>query len=367
MAEVAISRLSQLVGADGLAMACASPEQIRSTYGIRGVAWYNSDDAAFWGAAFRRPLSFLKAIVTLISEVARADVVFVCGGGNMTSVWPGVLESRLRLLRVANALGRKVILVSQTLGPYSEQHRPRVNAVLRHAGWVGVRDRTYSNTQVSVPVRFAVDDACFLEARHSAASQRIADHSGRFACLSMRKFAGATDEQLRALADAVSALATADSANVVFIPHHAPGGTGHDIRLAEAVAEAFPTGMLRIVNPILLASELKAITRDSQWVVTMRYHQLVFALSLGLPVVGVSVDEYTRAKLRGAFEQFNLEPEVIDLGDAPAALPAAVQRVTGQRAQFAAAAQELRTREEAASLAPYKLAAEFANGRSRSV
>jgi polysaccharide pyruvyl transferase WcaK-like protein len=357
MAEVAIARLGSLVGLGRLRMGCARPEMIHATYGIQAFPHYSVTDDARRAMIMRRPHSFLKSSFTTVSQLLQADAVFVCGGGNLTSEWPGVLESRLRFLDAARRLGKPVILVSQTLGPYSSEHQARIDHALAHAAWIGVRDRTFSRTQTAHQVRFAVDDACFLEPRHTAASRAIVESAGAFMALSMRDFGSATPLQLRARASTVSRLAGLEGLSTVFIPHHAPNGTGGDIRLARAIASEFPEERFSLVDPILLASELKAVTSHAQWVVTMRYHQLVFALSLGIPSVGVSVNAYTDAKLRGAFEQLNLDPLVVPLKEAPDELERATIEARRRKDAFIEAAQSFREREREASLAPYELAA----------
>jgi polysaccharide pyruvyl transferase WcaK-like protein len=177
----------------------------------------------------------------------------------------------------------------------------------------------------------------------------------------MRDFGSATPPSLNALAHVVAKCANEESLGTIFIPHHAPGGVGGDIKLARQVAHNFERSELVILDPIPLASELKAITAEANWVVTMRYHQLVFALSLGIPAVGVSVNPYTHAKLSGAFEQMNLAPLVLPLEQAPERLEAQLAEAKRCRERFAEAARSFGERELPASLAPYEHVAELLN------
>ena len=358
MAEVAIERLAQLVGKQNLIMGCSRPEKIYETYGIRSFAFYHTTDAKMKQILFRRPWSYFRSLFRILSKLVKCDVVFICGGGNMTSVWPEVLEARLRLIKWANRLNKDVYLVSQTLGPYTEKHRSDVEKTLINAKWVGVRDKTFSKTQVNFPVNFAVDDACFLPLEYSQEIRDIENKKKPYCCVSMRYFGEADDNNLFALATAVSLLASNQGLNTIFIPHHAPGGDQGDIKLAKTVSHAWSEDRpLVITDPIPMASQLKALTAEAEWVVTMRYHQLIFALSTGVPVVGVYVNEYTKAKLRGAFEQFDLEPKVVSITTAKEKLAILVESALQDKENFINAAQNTSVVEKELSMKAYLLAA----------
>ena len=358
MAEVAIERLGQLVGKENLVLGCASPAQVPETYGIKAFAFYHTPDDVFREMRRRRPLSYLKAVVTNVYQVLKCDKVVVCGGGNMTSVWTGVLEARLRLLRVANFFKKDIYLVSQTIGPYNESHRKRVDSVLKHAKWIGVRDLNFSHTQISKPVEFALDDACFLEKRHNDYTRDISEKNAPFACVSMRKFGGMDDDAVLHVATVIEKALSSHSVNTVFIPHHAPRGTEGDIKLAHNIEHLWPANRFQLVDPIPLASSLKALTVDSQFVVSMRYHQLIFALSTGVPAVGIYVNEYTEAKLRGSFEALGLKPLVTSIDDVQQSLEPLVREALESRASFEAAALKVQGNARVISEHPYRLLAD---------
>lgn len=340
MAEVAIERLKALVGKDKLVMACSSPKGVTDTYGIASIAYYNRSDQRRGQMWLKRPLSSFKGFLVMLYQLLRCDLVFVCGGGNLTSVWPGVLESRMFLFSWALRLRKRLILVSQTLGPFSPEHKLRCQRLLSKADWVGVRDRSFSEREIGFPVQFALDDAVFLKPRHSELSQSVLATHKPLMGLSLRKFGRSTDKQLYELSAAVHKLSTKQNLNTVFIPHHSPQGRG-DSEIAERVRGIW-SGNSRFIalSPIPRASALKALTRECEWVITMRYHQLIFALSTGVPAVGVYVDEYTRAKLNGAFEQFDLEARIVAIENASEQLENMVVQALDERDLFQSAARK---------------------------
>jgi polysaccharide pyruvyl transferase WcaK-like protein len=355
MVEVAIQRLATKIGKENLVVGCANPEQIYPTYGVRAFAFYHTPDRQFYGLILRRPLSFLKAIVVNLYQIARCDKVIICGGGNMTSVWPDVLESRLRLLRLANFFRKDVYLVSQTLGPYQKQHQKRVQSVLGKAKWLGVRDINFSRAQVSLPVHFALDDANFLDAKHNDETRELSEQSGPFACVSMRKFGPMDDQDVLRVAGCIHAVTVKENVDTIFIPHHAPGGVGGDIKLAHNIKHVWADEKFSIVDPIPLASALKALTADAKLVITMRYHQLIFALSMGVPAVGIYVDEYTQAKLSGAFEALGLKPLVTSVYEVEGQLQSLVDAALGQRADFQSAAETISGEARTVNEQPYRM------------
>ncbi|MHA7808371.1 MAG: polysaccharide pyruvyl transferase family protein [Marinobacter adhaerens] len=363
MAEVAIERLGHLVGKENLILGCASPEGVPETYGIKAFAFYHTPDDILKKMRWKKPLSYLKSLATNLYQVIRCDKVVVCGGGNMTSVWTGVLEARLRLLKVANFFKKDIYLVSQTIGPYTDIHRERVDTILKHAKWIGVRDVNFSHTQTSNPVEFALDDACFLEKRHNDYTKRISAQNEPFACVSMRKFGGMDDNAVLRVATAIEKALSSHNVNTVFIPHHAPRGTEGDIKLAHNIEHLWPDEKFHLVDPIPLASSLKALTVDSQFVVSMRYHQLIFALSTGVPAVGIYVNEYTEAKLRGSFESLGLKPLVTSIEDVENKLEPLVKEALESRALFEAAALRVQGDAKVLSERPYRMLAEVAENQ----
>lgn len=344
MAEVAIERLKQVVGPENLVMACASPDAVPSTYGIAAFPHYALTDKERRRQWLTRPHAALKSWLLMLYHLARCDIVFVCGGGNLTSVWPGVLESRLLLFSIAKLFNKRLILVSQTLGPFSPTHRERCNRILEKADWVGVRDKTFSHRQVDFPVHFSVDDAAFLKPEHNDRTRKLV-RAGPTLALSMRRLGSTSLAQLLDLGRAVNKIVAAKSMHTVFIPHHSPGGRG-DLAIAKDLQQAWSSQTsFQVVDTITPAAALKALTADCHVTISMRYHQIVFALSTGVPAIGIYTDRYTRAKLRGAFEQFDLEPRIIPLHAACEQLPGMVELALSEGDQFRRSAQ--RTREQA--------------------
>ena len=361
MAEVAVARLKKICGTENITLACASPKAVTATYGVPSFAYYNFTDTQHADLKIHRPLSYLKSTAVLQYQLRKHDVLFICGGGNLTSEWPGVLESRMRLIQAALKLNKKVVLVSQTLGPYSPEHRRKYAHLLPQLDWVGVRDKHYSHKQTEATVKYAIDDASFLKPEHSARTSKVASGQKPYMTFSMRKFGDANDSLLDILSQEVAKINTNKGVNTVFIPHHSPNGGG-DTALINQRSHYFQSDLdLTIVDPIELAAPLKALTSEGSWTVSMRYHQIVFALSTGVPVVGIYVNEYTQAKLRGAFEQFGLEPKLLAIDEVNGKLEPLIEQAISEKSLFHSAAEKCATDSLTDSMKPYRLVESWAS------
>ncbi|MFP3442352.1 hypothetical protein R0K18_31935, partial [Pantoea sp. SIMBA_133] len=68
------------------------------------------------------------------------------------------------------------------------------------------------------------------------------------------------DNAVLRVATAIEKALSSNNVNTVFIPHHAPRGTEGDIKLAHNIEHLWPDEKFHLVDPIPLASSLKALT-----------------------------------------------------------------------------------------------------------
>lgn len=358
MAEVAIERLSDIAGRENIVLACTSAKNAGETYGVNYMNLYAVTDSERKKRIQRRPHSALKEYLLFYYQLKRCRLVFVAGGGNMTSVWPEVLESRLHFLGMAKRMKKPIILASQTLGPYTPEHREKINQLLTGAAHIGVRDDHYSKTQVTPHVEFAVDDAVFLKKDASGISDRLSRNGKGLLAISMRNFRGVNSDQQDALANTIHEIAQARKLHTIFIPHHAEGGQG-DLAIAKRISSQWDSNTIEILYPIPYASEVKALTSECSLVISMRYHQLIFSLSTGTPCIGIYSDEYTQAKLTGAFRQFGLVPRVLSINEAQARLKGLADQTIDSSDEFKNAARSIAENAIHTNMAPYIKAKEI--------
>jgi polysaccharide pyruvyl transferase WcaK-like protein len=262
-------------------------------------------------------------------------------------------------MALAGWMHKKVFLVSQTIGPLREPLRSSLRRQLAGAEWIGVRDKTYSGCQVGLPVHFAADDAVFLTPEHDAATSALVRTHERMIGMSFggSRWMGACEplRMLTAVEEVVSGLA----ATPVFIPHFAHGRHS-DLKIARLIEKEWHSKPV-ILERVPSAPAILALTGKMLLVMASRYHAVIFALAAGVPAVALYFDEYTKARMTGAFEQFELEPFMVDMMDTGHGLGDAASKAIDNRARFYEASLRVKRDGLKTNLAPYeRLAALFA-------
>ena len=250
-----------------------------------------------------------SALPPSMAALVEADALVVSGGGNLNSTWPLLLYQRIALIMAAHRLGKPVVVLGQTLGPYLKaQHWEDLVSALSGVAFVGLRelDSMRLALEMGIGVRrthYQIDDAFFL------APTPLLD-SG--VDLPAKPWIGVTlagrlSDRL-AVTDALAGLSRSTGAPLVFIPHAAE--PDDDAGLVRDLARDLPPD--HQVLDILDCQQVVAVTARAAMVISNRYHPLVFASAHGLPSLGLYADDYTRVKLRGALAHDGLEEWTID-------------------------------------------------------
>ena len=85
-----------------------------------------------------------KALAVLESNFASADVVIMSGGGYFNQ-WPSMFAARIRELEMAHRAGCKVLLIGQSIGPFTEDQKVVLKSTLRASDCIIVRDQDSVN------------------------------------------------------------------------------------------------------------------------------------------------------------------------------------------------------------------------------
>ncbi len=253
------------------------------------------------------------AASAVIDAVRSADGVVVAGGGNLTSTWPVHVFERAALGGIAAAFGRPLVVTGQTLGPVLDaDDAGLVAGLLRNARLVGVREadslalaaRLVPDTAVAA----TLDDAAFLDAENAPS---VRAHP--YCLVTVANHTGDLDREaaLTGVAALLDHVAAATGLEIVFSAHWGstlPGVVAGDDAVHVAIASRMRASSS--VVPVTTSSASAALARGAAFVVSSRYHPAVFASAVGVPVLGVSVDEYTRVKLTGALANVGQESVV---------------------------------------------------------
>jgi polysaccharide pyruvyl transferase WcaK-like protein len=270
--------------------------------------------------------------------ISSADALLISGGGNICATWPDRIAERTTLIDLARSFGRPVAIVGQTLGPvFTAAQRTELASVLPWAGLVGVRDESSAAVAASLGVRrsrihMQLDDAFLLEPEpvRDGRERAIEAETRPLILVTLDASFGSAHRRpaLQAMAGQIDALAALLGAALVFVPH--VGGADVPAAHSDMVAGEALRASLR--SPMHLLDlweprEVRWLVGRSAFVVSSRYHPIVFATAARVPAIGIHQDDYTRVKLTGALAPAGLQGWCLPVSDAArgALLPLAAE------------------------------------------
>lgn len=307
----------------------------REKYGPGGAApavsipalsfpWPLEDRARYLGeirrvlAGDRSALPAEDKLFTIIEQLRSVDSVVIGGGGSLTSRYGWLLDERLATALVARSLGKPVVLTGQSLGPeLTPADRESMRELLELCTLVGLRDEHSVRIARSLcPAHSALvqtlDDAVGLGLPPSGDAPHLDPE------LLSVTLGGDGDPLPRAdyiaLACAViEELAGRTGARVELVPHMAdPDDGGGDLLLHQEVAAqlSLPATVLPIEQDTVAAAR----TTGAAWVISTRFHPVVFGTAAGASVLALPLNRYGHSRMDGALR---------NIGLAGAAVPAA--------------------------------------------
>ena len=275
--------------------------------------------------------------LAVIEAIRASDGVAISGGGNMASTWPSHIFERATIGEIARLLGKPLVVSGQTIGPHLEEaDGALVAALLSSARLVGLREKPSHalSLELGVPAGLltqTVDDASFLSEQSEASPAGVAPY-----CLvSLSTHVGGEDREQfqRAVADLLDHVVETTGLEVHFYAHFAsldPAESRGDTVMHNAVIERMSSSRVATVNEgdSVAAAQL---ARGAALVVSSRYHPAVFAVSGGVPAIGIPVDDYTTTKLTGALGNFGQDGLVSAAQLVAGAAPAVASAVWNSR------------------------------------
>lgn len=304
-------------GVDEFTGISANPAETAARYGIDSIAGIGfggaiAHDREAQSERRRRVLSAASGDAlalepgdpanTVIDSIRRANGVAISGGGNMASNWPLHIFERSTIGAIAALFGTPLVVSGQTIGPpLTEADAALVATLLGSARLVGLRESASFDLvrRLGVDDRLltaTVDDASFLPAISPAVAQP-------YCAVTLSSHVGAVDREsfFDSLADLLDHVAATIELEIVFFAHFAslePGISTGDSAVHEEVGRRM-TSPFRVIRATD-ARTAAGISASASLVISSRYHPAVFAVSAGVPTIGITVDDYTSAKLTGA-------------------------------------------------------------------
>lgn len=300
-----------------------------------------------------RPRWYLSSIVQAI-RAAQATEVYVLGADCMDGKW-GTYTSTI-LLASADLATRMGIATRLTAFSWNEHPTPGMLRGFRHVTDslpILLRDPVshgrfvkdfphLRNVKLVTDVAFNLQPKETEVVRREGAAMDADRGHGRFVLgfnlHSMLVEKGELESLLQRVAEALRMfIARCPQVQLVFIPHDYR--TGGDLEVLRRLYELLPScrDNIRLVEPVLSAAELKALTAGLDALFTSRMHLGIAALGMGRPVGAFAY----QGKFAGLFEHVSLPQELILPPDAaPKALGYVLEHLVANAPSLTAALKE---------------------------
>jgi polysaccharide pyruvyl transferase WcaK-like protein len=243
-------------------------------------------------------------LVRFLDAVIQADLLVVTGMGGIADCFPSFASELLDVVELAIALGRPTAMLGQGIGPL-EDHRLRARArtVLPRVDLIALREERAGGPllrSLGVPAAHVVttgDDA--IELSHERCPGALGNGLGvNLRCADYAAVDLAVADRVRPV---LQGAARQRGVPLVALPlSRVPGEADAPSieRMIGSYADRAEGG--EIDSPQRLIEKV----RGCRVVVSGSYHPGVFALAMGIPVVGVAASAYYRDKFAGLESQF---------------------------------------------------------------
>lgn len=299
------------------------------------VAWFRSNtDGPYFkeGRWFRRFFFFLRLRLELSCRFMRAgipfsllhpreqyilqlikehDILHISGGGFLTGKTRSRLWENCLLMRMCQLLNKPYMLTGHNIGVFQDDADRKIAKMgLSKAKIIGLRDRGISEAELAEVgicgphVRSTCDDALLCDRLSKDGVQSYltaagADPARPWVAVQFHHWGQAEDDRVKIekrFAEVCDKLVKQHGLQVVFIAM-TPSDVVPEERVLALMKEV---GILAPYSPDYKV--VRGIIADSRMIFTMKHHPIVFAQGEGVPIVGVSLDDYYYHKNKGALD-----------------------------------------------------------------
>ncbi len=238
-------------------------------------------------------------------EMRRARLL-ISGGGSLLQ--DGTSKKSLYyyvfIMKMAKRFGLKLMLYANGLGPLGAETTRRAAAdAISGADYVSLREEDSfelaRRLNVGGRIKVTADPAFLLEPTHELWQKHIKNREGvdgRYFIVSIKdgnNFDGTStgSDTVSVLADDIRDIANKYELEPLFVPMYPDRDTDITLELMKRV------GVGKVIGT-LTASELCGLLKSAEFAVGTRLHMLIFAASMGIPMIGISYDPKIDAFLK---------------------------------------------------------------------
>jgi len=299
------------------------------------VAWFRSNtDGPYFGRwlLFRPFFFFLRLRLELSCRFFRAnipfsllhqreqhilqlikehDILHISGGGFLTGKTRSRLWENCLLMRMCQLLNKPYMLTGHNIGVFQDTSDRKIAKMgLSGATLIGLRDRGISEAEIAEfgitgeHVQSTCDDALLCGRLDGDAVKVYLNNSGMdsdrpWVAVQFHHWGqqGADREKIeQRYAEICDKIVAEHGLQVVFVAM-TPSDVAPEERLLSLMKEP---AVLAPYSPDYKV--VRGIIADARFIFTMKHHPIVFAQGEGVPIVGVSLDDYYYHKNKGALD-----------------------------------------------------------------
>ncbi|MCL4208056.1 polysaccharide pyruvyl transferase family protein [Patescibacteria group bacterium] len=258
-------------------------------------------------------LSLLSASeFSWLSTVISNDVIHFTGGGNLSSNFRKWLYYCFLVLLIAKVFNKKVILTSQTIGPFNKIDLQIAKVLLNQASIIGIRSKInrrefFNDLNLSQSKLISMLDSAYTKQKNK---NKKKPRNYFLIGLSIHEWKNSSKETHQLINSLIQKIRKKYQIRIILIPHHlTTNGVGDDVTFMSKMLSSAKNNQKtwnlfcrKISKHTVPANLIKSITSRIDLLITSRYHGLVFALSQNVPAIALNYDRYYQIKNNGILE-----------------------------------------------------------------
>lgn len=267
------------------------------------------------------------------STVINNDVIHFTGGGNLSSNFRKWLYYCFLVLLITKVFNKKVILTSQTIGPFNKIDLQIAKVLFDQASVIGIRSKInpqdfFNDLNISQSKLISMLDSAYTRQNNK---NKKKPRNYFLVGLSIHEWQNSSKKTRQLINSLIKKIRKKYQIRIILIPHHLTiNGAGDDMTFmskmlssAKINRKTWSLFCQKISKHTVPANLIKSITSKVDLLITSRYHGLVFALSQNVPAIALNYDRYYQIKNNGILEMIydnNSQNYSIELQDENALL-----------------------------------------------
>ncbi len=295
-----------------------APEETARVYGVKSISRYN--------------------IFKIRREMKRTKMLLFGGGSLLQDVTSSKsILYYLAIIRLAQKYGLKTMLYANGVGPVIKQCNRRLAAkILNKVDVITLRDDKsdieLKNLGVTEPkVIITADPAFTIDTDASLSGRYFTSRAGvpvgtKLCVVSIREFKTSAENFVEEMAKLCDFMVEEQGVYPLFVPMQYPA----DIKISQQVM-AKMQNKAYIINRELSVAEMFSVLSESEMVIGMRLHSLIYATTLEIPAMALVYDPKISAFIESINQPDYINVENFKFSDAKVVLTEIINKSSDKR------------------------------------